>query len=66
MSLPPGRYGPVDTAARRRRATWAIAAGGTLGILIPPSVVLLVYGILTETSISKLFTAGILPGLLAV
>lgn len=55
------RYGYADILS-----TGSIAAGGTLGILIPPSVVLLVYGILTETSISKLFIAGILPGLLAV
>ncbi len=40
-----------------------IAAGGTLGILIPPSIVLIVYGALTETSIPQLYIAGILPGL---
>ena len=45
-------------------ATGTIAAAGTLGILIPPSTVLIVYGILTEESIGKLFIAGILPGLL--
>ncbi len=45
-------------------ATGIIAAGGTLGILIPPSVTLIVYGIATETSIGKLFMAGILPGLM--
>ena len=44
----------------------AIAAGGTLGILIPPSTVLVLYGIITSTSIGKLFAAGILPGLLGV
>ena len=44
-------------------ATGCIAAGGTLGILIPPSTVLIIYGILTETPISALFIAGILPGL---
>ncbi len=49
-----------------RLATGAIAAGGTLGILIPPSVVLAVYGILTEQDIGKLFMAGILPGLIAI
>lgn len=41
-----------------------IAAGGTLGILIPPSINLIVYGFLTETSIPKLFVAGLIPGLL--
>jgi tripartite ATP-independent transporter DctM subunit len=45
-------------------ATGSIAAGGTLGILIPPSVVLIIYGIQTEQSIGKLFIAGILPGIL--
>ncbi len=45
-------------------ATGIIAAGGTLGILIPPSVTLIVYGIATETSIGKLFMAGIIPGLM--
>jgi tripartite ATP-independent transporter DctM subunit len=44
----------------------SIAAGGTLGILIPPSVVLVVYGILTQTSIGKLFAAGVIPGLVAI
>ena len=44
----------------------SIAAGGTLGILIPPSVLMVIYGIMTETHIGKLFVAGILPGLLAV
>jgi tripartite ATP-independent transporter DctM subunit len=43
-------------------ATGAIAAGGTLGILIPPSVTMIVYGIATETSIGRLFLAGVLPG----
>ena len=41
----------------------AIAAGGTLGILIPPSINLIVYGFLTETSIPQLFSAGLIPGL---
>jgi tripartite ATP-independent transporter DctM subunit len=45
-------------------ACGVVAAGGTLGILIPPSVPLVIYGILTETDIAKLFIAGILPGLL--
>ncbi|HEX5079082.1 MAG TPA: TRAP transporter large permease [Geminicoccaceae bacterium] len=41
----------------------SLAAGGTLGILIPPSINLIVYGVLTETSIPKLFLAGVIPGL---
>ncbi|MCX7678159.1 MAG: TRAP transporter large permease [Spirochaetes bacterium] len=45
-------------------ATGVVAAGGSLGILIPPSVVFIVYGILTEQSIGKLFLAGIIPGIL--
>jgi tripartite ATP-independent transporter DctM subunit len=49
-------YGP-------RLATGVVAAGGTLGILIPPSTGFVIYAILTETSIGKLFLAGILPGL---
>ena len=47
-------------------ATGSIAAGGTLGILIPPSVTMIVYGIATETSIGRLFLAGVVPGLLLV
>lgn len=45
-------------------ATGVLAAGGTLGILIPPSAAFIIYGIVTETSISRLFIAGILPGFL--
>jgi tripartite ATP-independent transporter DctM subunit len=45
-------------------ATGIITAGGTLGILIPPSVTMIVYGLATESSIGKLFIAGIIPGLL--
>jgi len=48
----------------RRLSCGTVATVGTLGILIPPSVVLIVYGILTETSIGKLFLAGIIPGLM--
>jgi tripartite ATP-independent transporter DctM subunit len=48
----------------RRLATGIIMAGGTLGILIPPSVTMIVYGLATETSIGKLFIAGIIPGIL--
>jgi C4-dicarboxylate transporter DctM subunit len=55
------RYGYDD-----RLATGAVAAGGTIGILIPPSIILVIYGLLTETSISRLFLAGIVPGLLTV
>lgn len=47
-------------------ATGAIASGGTLGILIPPSTILVIYGIITETDIGKLFIAGILPGVVAI
>ena len=53
------RYGYKDTLA-----TGSIAAGGTLGILIPPSVILIIYGVLVEQSIAELFFAGIIPGLL--
>jgi C4-dicarboxylate transporter DctM subunit len=45
-------------------ATGTVAAAGTLGILIPPSTVLIVYGVMTEQSIGKLFVAGVLPGIL--
>src|SRR6478735_2866445 len=45
-------------------ATGSICAGGTLGILIPPSITFILYGIATETSIGRLFLAGVLPGLL--
>jgi C4-dicarboxylate transporter, DctM subunit len=45
-------------------ATGAIAAGGTLGILIPPSITMILYGIASETSIGRLFLAGVIPGLL--
>ena len=48
-----------------RYAAGTVAAGGTLGILIPPSVPLMIYGILTETDIGTLFIAGIVPGVLA-
>ena len=47
-------------------AVGSIAAGGTIGILIPPSTILIIYGILTEQSISKLFFAGFLPGVISV
>ena len=47
-------------------ATGVIAAGGTLGIMIPPSTVFAIYGLITEQDVGKLFIAGILPGILAV
>ncbi|MEP1441831.1 MAG: TRAP transporter large permease [Hyphomicrobiales bacterium] len=49
-----------------RLATASVAAGGTLGSLIPPSVLFIIYGIFTETSVSKLFLAGVLPGILTL
>jgi tripartite ATP-independent transporter DctM subunit len=62
VAIPPmRRYGYADSLA-----TASIAAGGTLGILIPPSVILVIYGLMTETSIRELFAAGFLPGLLGV
>jgi C4-dicarboxylate transporter DctM subunit len=45
-------------------ATGCVAAGGTLGILIPPSGIFIIYGIITETSIAELFVAGIIPGVI--
>jgi tripartite ATP-independent transporter DctM subunit len=42
-----------------------IAAGGTLGIMIPPSTIMVIYGIITETNIGKLFAAGVIPGILS-
>jgi len=45
-------------------ATGSVAAGGTMGVLIPPSGALIIYGIITETSIGRLFVAGIIPGIL--
>jgi tripartite ATP-independent transporter DctM subunit len=60
VSLPEMRRYSYDP----RLATGVVAAGGTLGILIPPSTVLVVYALLTEESIGRLFLAGFLPGLL--
>jgi C4-dicarboxylate transporter, DctM subunit len=51
---------------QKHLAAGCIAAGGTLGILIPPSVIMVIYGLMTETNIGALFAAGILPGALAV
>lgn len=62
VAMPPMRkYGYADSLA-----TASIAAGGTLGILIPPSVILIIYGLLTETSIRELFAAGLIPGILGI
>ena len=55
------RYGYSDALA-----TGSIAAGGTLGILIPPSLVLVLYGVITQNDIGKLFLAGILPGIVGI
>lgn len=55
------KYGYADSLA-----TASIAAGGTLGILIPPSVILVLYGIMTETSIRELFAAGFIPGFMGI
>lgn len=55
------RYGYADSLA-----TASIAAGGTLGVLIPPSIILIIYGLLTETSIRELFAAGLVPGILGI
>jgi C4-dicarboxylate transporter, DctM subunit len=48
----------------RAKSLGSIAAGGTLGILIPPSIAMLIYGSLTNSSVGKLFIAGIIPGIL--
>jgi tripartite ATP-independent transporter DctM subunit len=62
VAMPPMRkYGYSDSLA-----TASIAAGGTLGILIPPSVILVIYGLLTESSIRELFAAGFIPGFLGI
>lgn len=60
VALPEMRRYNYDPAL----ATGSIAAGGSMGILIPPSVILIVYGIMTEQSIGKLFAAGFIPGIL--
>jgi len=62
-----GKMGIPEMQKRGYRddlATGAIAAGGTLGILIPPSITMILYGIASETSIGRLFLAGVMPGLL--
>ena len=45
-------------------STGVMAAGGTLGIMIPPSTIMVIYGIVTQTNIGKLFAAGVIPGLI--
>ena len=62
VAMPPMRKFKYEDSL----ATGAIAAGGTLGILIPPSVILVIYGIMTSTDIGALFIAGIIPGLLSI
>src|SRR5262245_66282639 len=53
----------IQRGYHRPLAVGSLAAGGTLGILIPPSIAMIVYGTFTETSVSKLFMAGVVPGL---
>ena len=53
----------IEKGYREDFATGVVAAGGTLGIMIPPSITFVTYGIITENSIAKLLIAGILPGL---
>jgi tripartite ATP-independent transporter DctM subunit len=60
VALPEMKKYKYDSAL----ATGCVAAGGTLGILIPPSIPLVIYGVLTQQSIGKLFLAGIIPGIL--
>ncbi len=60
VAMPEMNKYKYDTAL----ATGSIAAGGCIGILIPPSVILIIYGIITEQSIGKLFMAGFIPGIL--
>jgi tripartite ATP-independent transporter DctM subunit len=53
------KYGYSDALA-----AGVISSGGTLGILIPPSVIMVIYGVMTETSVGKLFIAGVIPGII--
>ncbi|MBW2064832.1 MAG: TRAP transporter large permease [Deltaproteobacteria bacterium] len=52
----------IKRGYNRKLAVGSIAVGGTLGILIPPSITMIIYGFITEVSIGKLFIAGIIPG----
>ena len=54
----------VDRGYNKRLATGSIAAGGALGVLIPPSILLIIYGIIAEQSIGQLFIGGIVPGIM--
>ena len=54
----------IKRGYNRKLAVGSIAAGGTLGILIPPSIAMIIYGIITEVSIGRLFIAGIIPGII--
>lgn len=56
--------GMVDSGYSRKFASGVICNAGTLGILIPPSIVLVIYGAVTESSVGKLFMAGLIPGIL--
>lgn len=62
VALPEMRRAGYDD----RLAAASVAAGGTLGVMIPPSILLIIYGLLTEQSIGQLFSAAILPGLLGL
>ncbi len=62
VAVPPMRRYGYDVGF----ATGTVAAGGTLGILISPSVIMVIYGLITENDIGKLFIAGILPGVVAI
>lgn len=62
VSMPPMRKFGYDNAL----AAGSIAAGGTLGILIPPSVILIIYGLIANQDIGYLFAAGILPGIVGI
>ena len=56
--------GMVERGYRKRFAAGIVATAGTIGIMIPPSICLIIYGVMTSTSIGKLFIAGVVPGIL--